>query len=507
VSYIVSFRFRRALVLTALALAAAGALSAVAAGRARTQPRLAIPHGSAKVTIKGSARPVLAASFTVADTGNAAAAHLLAWIELTAAGHTTVLHRYARGPLKAGHRITVSAKLTPPRTLAKRNWAIEACAVLGTSARAKPAVGGCRRLGAYDLAPKAPVPTSTVATGTTTSSAGPTTSAPTPPATTTIATPPAATTTTTTTPTTPSPPQVPTAPVTYTPNQWFFEPDGLGQYGGLSNEVTEQQASEGDAAGFYTRGYWAVVPPSDSYDPSNQTPATLVVWMHGCYGSAEADSYALTSQFNGDRPYILISLNGPESESDSGRQCWDAGDQTDVNQVLTDITNAETHFNIDRRRVIIAGYSSGGDLAWLTMFTHAKTFAGILAANTNPVRDNAFGGSGIQTAITGAAWKFNGIQLSHAQDDTYHVDACGSAGEPGCDSGTDPDVGVRPQVNALSAAGFNVTLTVKNGHHYDADTPADCDYEDTPCTGGTNDDIVNSLLSTVGSDGWEAPTS
>ena len=39
-----------------------------------------------------------------------------------------------------------------------------------------------------------------------------------------------------------------------------------------------------------------------------------------------------------------------------------------------------------------------------------------------------------------------------------------------------------------------------------ADTPANCDYRDTPCTGGTSFDIVNSLLRTVASDGWEAPS-
>jgi hypothetical protein len=494
----VSTKLIRVIGVIALAFACAVMLGAAASGRAtKPQAALRIPRGSAKVTSKGLAKPVLTASFVVANTGTVTAAHFRGWLELLAGTQTTVLHRYTGGPLKHGRHTTLTARLDLPRNLAKRDWAIEACVVLGTSTTAKPAKDGCRRLGSDDLAPKAP-PTTTTTTVTTT-----TTGTPTPTTTTTTGgTPP-----TTTTTTTASPPQVPTAPVSYQPDQWFFEPDGRGQYEGQANDVDEQQASEGDAAGFFTSGYWAVVSPS--YDSTNQTPETLVVWMHGCYGSAESDSYALTSQFNGDRPYILISLNGPESEgSVDGPACWDAGDQTDVSQVLADITNAETHFNIDRRRVIIAGYSSGGDLAWLTMFTHAATFAGILAANTNPVRDNAFGGNGIQTAIAGAAWKFNGIQLSHSSDDVYHVDACSGDCPMGDPSGTtDPDVGVRPQITALDNAGFNVTLTVKAGNHYNADTPADCDYQDTPCTGGTNFDIVNSLLSTVASDGWEAPSS
>jgi pimeloyl-ACP methyl ester carboxylesterase len=491
----VSTRLIRVFGVIALVLVAA-VLSAAASGHA-AKPRAAlrIAHGSARVMSKGHAKPVLTASFVVDNTGTATVVNFRGWIELLAGSHTTILHRYSGGPLKRGRHTTLSAKLVLPRNLAKRDWAIEACVVRGTSVKAKPAKEGCRRLGSDDLASNAPVtPTGTTTPVTTTNTMPTPTPTPTP-------------TTTTTTTTTVPPPQVPTAPVSYQPNQWFFESDGLGQYGGQANDVDEQEASEGDAAGFFTSGYWAVVPPS--YDTTNKTPETLVVWMHGCDGSAESDSYAMTSQFNHDRPYILISLNGPESEgSVGGPECWDAGDQTDVSKVLADITNTETHFNIDRRRVIIAGYSSGGDLAWLTMFTHAAAFAGILAANTNPVRDNAFGGNGIQTAIAGAAWKFNGIQLSHASDDVYHVDACSGNCPTGDTAGTtDPDVGVRPQITALDNAGFNVTLTVKPGKHFNADTPANCDYQDTPCTGGTNYDIVNSLLSTVASDGWEGPSS
>ncbi len=503
-----SIGFIRVLVVAAVALLCGGALSTVAAGRTRTQPQLTVSGGTAHVITLNHAQPVLSARFSVANAGPGAAP-LVAWIELTAAGHTTVLHRYSRGLLRAGHRTSLTARLKLPRALARRNWAIQACVVPGTSAKAKPVAGGCRRLGGYDLAPKVAVPTPTPPAGTAPSTSPPTsTTQPAAPTSTSSLTsttaPPAPTATTPSTVTSPTP-QVPTAPVAYTSNQWFFEPDGRGQYDNQTNDVTEQQASEGNAAGFYTSGYWAVVPPS--YDTTNRTPETLVVWMHGCYGSAEADSYALTSQFTSDRPYILISLNGPESEgSVAGPACWDSGDQTDVSQVLADITNAETHFNIDRRRVIIAGYSSGGDLAWLTMFTHAATFAGILAANTNPVRDNAFGGNGIGTAIAGAAWKFPGIQLSHGSDDVYHVDACSGNCPTGDPSGsTDPDVGVRPQITALDNAGFNVTLTVKPGNHYNADVPANCSYQGSPCTGGTSYDIVNSLLSTVGSDGWEAP--
>ena len=225
--------------------------------------------------------------------------------------------------------------------------------------------------------------------------------------------------------------------------------------------------------------------------------------MHGCQGTAHWDAQALTAQLDTNRPYILISLNGPEAEGGSGPSCWTPTPIGDVPQVLADITSAETNFNIDRRRVIIAGYSSGGDLAWETIFTHATEFAGILADNTNPVRDNAFGPNGIGTAIAGAAWEFPGIQLSHSGDDVYHVDACNP-----CTSGTSPDVGVRSQINAMVTAGFNVSLTVKSGSHYNDDTPAGCqDTTPSTCTGGEYYDEVNFLMDTVVNDGWQAPAS
>ncbi len=63
----------------------------------------------------------------------------------------------------------------------------------------------------------------------------------------------------------------------------------------------------------------------------------------------------------------------------------------------------KTHFNIDPRRVILGGYSSGGDIAYRTAFYNANSFAGVLAVNTSPFRDT---GSSQQDSLAAAAWKF-----------------------------------------------------------------------------------------------------
>jgi predicted esterase len=481
---LVSTKIIRILAVAALAGLCAAVLSAVAFGRTRAHADLRVTSGSAHVVAHRDARPVLSARFRVDNTGTASASHFRGWVQLAARAHVLVVRRYNGGALGARHGITLAVKVELARTLAQLDWTIEACVVLGDRAKATPATDGCRRLGTDDLAPEVGSTTSATTTASATPTASPTATAT--PTTTPTAPPPTPVLITTTSASPPTPVDtVPPDPVSYTPNQWFFQPDGREQYEGQANTVTESQASQGDAGGFFTSGYWAVVPPS--YDASNQTPETLLVWMHGCEGSAEADAFYLTN-YSTDRPYIVISLNGPEGEG-TGPSCWDTSDQTDSQQVLADIASAETHFNINPRRVIIAGYSSGGDLAYQTIFLHADMFAGILAVNTDPVRDNTFADN-LGAAISGAAWKFPIVHVMHVSDTTY------------------PPSTVQPHLVALQSAGFAVTSYDLPGTHYDADAPAGCDNS-TPatCTSGLYFDIARYLTSSIATDGWAAPAS
>jgi predicted esterase len=480
----VSRPLTRSLVLAALAVLVLASLSAVASGRGRARVDLRILNGSAHVTsvhTSSGDQLLVRGSFSVENTGTATVARFRGWLQLTSLGRRLRIREYRQGALRRGQRVTLSAEAAMPHG---------------------PARDGCRRLGSDDLA----APSGATSTGSTTTATGadstptavtpPTTASAPPPPTTASAPASKSTSTSTTTPTTTvastltSAPTttvpvstVPADPVAFTPNQCFFEPDGRGQYENQANTVTESQASQGDAGGFFTSGYWTVVPPS--YDSTNQTAETLLVWMHGCDGSAEADSFYL-SNYSTDRPYIVISLNGPEGEG-AGPSCWDTGDQSDSQQVLADIASAETHFNVNRRRVIIAGYSSGGDLAYQTIFLHADTFAGILAINTDPVRDNTFNDN-LSAAIAGAAWKFPIIQVMHVSDTTY------------------PPSTVQPHLAALQSAGFPVTADDPAGDHYDNDAPDGCD-DVTPstCTSGTDADVARYLTSSIAGDGWQSP--
>ena len=204
-------------------------------------------------------------------------------------------------------------------------------------------------------------------------------------------------------------------------------------------------------------GYWAHVPTR--YDETHATPTTLLVWLHGCGGYSSGDIWtarALTGQ-----SWITVAPLGREGG------CWDVND--DQGKVLAAIGDAETHFNIDPRRVILGGYSSGGDLAYRTAFYNANDFAGVLAENTAPFRDT---GSSQADSLAAAAWKFNVIHLAHNQDTTYPIGV------------------VRAEIAAMTGAGFPVELIKRDGTHYDNAEP----IVNGHAVPGTNADLRNLLL-------------
>ncbi|MXG88974.1 hypothetical protein [Nocardioides flavescens] len=240
-----------------------------------------------------------------------------------------------------------------------------------------------------------------------------------------------------TTPTTPTS-SVPTRPVPFTPEQPFLT----------------------DAAG---ASYWTYVPTS--YDASHQTPTKLLIWMHGCGGESEGDTYLVSP--GGSQDWISVSLGGRDGD------CWDVN--ADPAKVLAALADVKTHFNIAPRQVVIGGYSSGGDLAYRTAFYNAKLFAGVIAENTSPFRDT---GSGQAQSLAAASWKFNVWHLAHTDDEVYQLH------------------GVKAETAAMNNAGFPLTLIERPGTHYD----------DPGTYPGTDADLRTYLLPALGQ-GWLAPAS
>jgi acetyl esterase/lipase len=231
------------------------------------------------------------------------------------------------------------------------------------------------------------------------------------------------------------PSSVPTNPVAYTPDTVFK----------LGN-------------------YWIDVPAS--YDPTHQTPTELFVWSHGCGGQSKYDIYNVAAMAGGPT-YITIAIDGREGG------CWNMN--TDPARVLAAIADVKTHFNINPQRVVLGGYSSGGDLSYRVAFTNSTQIAGVLAENTSPFRDTGLS----QDQALAAPFHFHIVHLAHLEDDTY------------------PIAGVRAETDAVQAAGLpgdgwaSLLRIEQHGSHWDNDNG---DF-------GTVHDLQTYLLPHLG-DGW-----
>ncbi len=208
-------------------------------------------------------------------------------------------------------------------------------------------------------------------------------------------------------------------------------------------------------------GYWAWVP--SSYDGTHQTPTKLFVWLHGCGGENKWDVVNVAPPSNGN--YIAIAPDGREGA------CWDTGQ--DPPRVLAAIDDVRTHFNISPQRVVLGGYSSGGDLAYRTAFYNSTRFAGVISENTAP-----FAHIGVSTAqaIEAAQFRFRVVHLHHTEDDVYTTAI------------------IDQDIADLQGAGFPTTFLTRPGGHWEDDT----------ATTGTNHDLISILLPYLNED-WTSP--
>jgi hypothetical protein len=205
--------------------------------------------------------------------------------------------------------------------------------------------------------------------------------------------------------------------------------------------------------------YWAFVP--GSYDASNLTPAPLLIWLHGCYGYSEGDIWVVDPGAGGEpQDWLTIAVGGREGD------CWTPS--VDEAKVMAALEDVETHFNVDRRRVILGGYSSGGDLAYRTGFRHSSSFAGLLIENSSPFRDTE---SSAAESLGAATTRPHIVHLAHTGDTTY------------------PLAGVQQELGTVAAAGFPIELIERPGSHSDANTDTD----------------LRELLLPHIDDGWLAP--
>jgi poly(3-hydroxybutyrate) depolymerase len=395
-----------------------------AARRAAPRPDLVVSRGSVRAS-DGK----LTGSFVVhnARRGRAAGA-TSASLPARIARKDRVLRRFAvRALSRAGSR-TVKVHVDVPRGLPAGLLRLRACADGRGAVRERSESNNCRTVGRLRVAapgadgpPPRPTPTPTQTPASTPSPVLSPTPAPTP---------------------TPTPASsVPTDPIPFTPDTVL--PPGAG------------------------RTYWTYVPAA--YDATHATPITLLVWSHGCGGQSAGDIDTVSP--GGGQSWISIAVDGREADAQGNGGCWDPN--SDSALLLAAIANVKTHFNIDPRRVILGGYSSGGDLSYRTAFYNSTMFAGVLAENTSPFRDT---GSSQSASLAAATFKFHVVHVAHTEDAEY------------------PIAGVESETDAMTAAGFPLTLIKRPGTHYDPDT----------ATTGTDHDLRTYLLPHL-DDGWLSP--
>jgi hypothetical protein len=198
---------------------------------------------------------------------------------------------------------------------------------------------------------------------------------------------------------------------------------------------------------------------------------TLFVWLHGCGGQGLYDASMVSPGQSGQpQDWISIALGGREGG------CWQP--MSDIPWVLAAISDVETHFNVNTKRVLLGGYSSGGDLGYPTVFLNAGLFAGILIENSNPF-DNGYSANML---LPQASWKLNIVHLAHLEDTTYPID------------------NVRSELATVAAAGFPVTRIERAGTHWD-EPGAMVAGQSVP---GTAADLQSVLLPFI-DHGWSSP--
>jgi predicted esterase len=192
-----------------------------------------------------------------------------------------------------------------------------------------------------------------------------------------------------------------------------------------------------DTLGFFTRttskgSYVGITPKGYS-----GAPTRLVVGLHGCGDSAyNFATWGVSPWATRDQQdWIAISVGGETG----GGKCWR---QSDASIVLAAIDDVSRCFYVHRHEVVLAGFSSGGELAYGMGLTYAARFAGILVENS------ALSAAGPPAGLLAlASWKLPIAHTAHTNDSVFGI------------------AGVRADWATIDAAGFPLHRREMAGGH------------------------------------------
>ncbi|MEO8277469.1 MAG: hypothetical protein ABI639_14745 [Thermoanaerobaculia bacterium] len=112
-----------------------------------------------------------------------------------------------------------------------------------------------------------------------------------------------------------------------------------------------------------------------------------------------------------------MERRGPLTGRDG--QCWNLSDTTLVDAAITDVRSC---FYVHQKEIVLAGFSSGGGLAYKLATApisanHAATFAGVLIENSS--LSSVVGAGNVDATLNAAAWKLNIAHTARIGDDNY----------------------------------------------------------------------------------------
>jgi predicted esterase len=195
-----------------------------------------------------------------------------------------------------------------------------------------------------------------------------------------------------------------------------------------------------DADGFFSRTsakspYVAYVPAS--YSPSQ--PMRVIVGLHGCSDNALNFAKWGVNPWAGraTQQHIGISVGGETGSN----KCWSMGNDDD--KVWAAVEDLAKCFWVNRSKVVVAGFSSGGQLAYRVGMTQSSKFAGILIENSGAYAS----GLAVPSLLSSATWKIPIAHYAHTSDSVF------------------PITKVRADWSVIQSSSFPLTKTESSGGH------------------------------------------
>lgn len=114
------------------------------------------------------------------------------------------------------------------------------------------------------------------------------------------------------------------------------------------------------------------------YEPKYAYP--LLVWLHGPHGD-EHELFRVIPEIS-MRNYVGVGPRGNRLMADSRGYCWDDSDESVVlaeQHVFDAIEAASQRYHVASHRVFLAGYASGGTMAFRIGLRNPASFAGVMS--------------------------------------------------------------------------------------------------------------------------------